>query len=169
MSSSGGREDGLQLFGGGPALERHREAHVVVDAFPLAERDLGSVERLAARAIPELLGIDSVTPLDFAVLIRAGLDVPMADAPALDGQEEGKGKLCPTVGLQPADGEGERPRDLAEEVEAREYMQPLVQSKESEPRTVIDGGVLVGFGAPNLDDLDVEPGRIPQGWPSRRA
>jgi hypothetical protein len=31
----------------------------------------------------------------------------MADAPALDGQEEGKGKLCPPVGLQLADGEGE--------------------------------------------------------------
>jgi hypothetical protein len=55
-----------------------------------------------------------MTPLDFVVRIRpAGLDVPMADAPTLDGQKEGKGKLCPTVGRQLANGEGEGPRDLA--------------------------------------------------------
>ena len=71
---------------------------MVVDVFPLAERDLDSVERLAGRAIPELLDVDPGTPLDLAVLIRpAGLDVLIADAPALDGQEEGKGKLCRSV------------------------------------------------------------------------
>jgi len=41
-----------------------------------------------------------MTTLDFAILISAArLDVPMANAAALDGEEEGERELGATIGL----------------------------------------------------------------------
>lgn len=142
----------------------------VVDAFPLAERPVGGAERLERIPAPELFGIDPMAPLDVAVLVRpAGLDVPVTDALTLDGQEEGEGKLRSAVHLQLVDGERERPRELAEELEAREHVEPAVQAENPEPGAVIDGGVLVGFRARVLDDLDIDLDRVPPAWPSRTA
>ena len=114
---SGRREDGRQLLNGRPALERHREPHLVVEALPVAERDVRGGESLEAVPTPELLGINPVAPLDLAVLVRpAGLDVSMADPPALDGEEEGERELCVSIRLQLPNGEWEPPTDLTEEV-----------------------------------------------------
>jgi len=50
------------------AFERHREPYLVVDALPVAQRELGGGECFEAGAAPEFLGIDPVAPLDLAVL-----------------------------------------------------------------------------------------------------
>ena len=98
-----------------------------------------------------------MAPLDLAVLVRpAGLDVAMADATAFDGQEEGEGKLRAAICLQRADAKREGSDDLAQEVEAREYAQASIQAQDSEPSAIIDGGVLVGFRAGDLNDFDLD-------------
>src|SRR5262249_53228154 len=56
------------------------EAVIVVRGLPDPQRSSGRLEVGEAVPAPELLLIDAVAPLDFAVLLRAsGPDVPMAD------------------------------------------------------------------------------------------
>jgi len=79
-------------------LKRHREALVVVVRLPGSQTDRGRLEVIEAAPSPEFLLIDSMTPFDFAVLLRtARLDIPVADPSCLDGEREGERKLLPVV------------------------------------------------------------------------
>jgi len=65
------------------------EAVMVVRGLPDSKRSSGRLEVREAVPAPELLRIDAVARLDFAVLLRAsGPDVPMADPRGFDPQHE---------------------------------------------------------------------------------
>ena len=53
------------------------------------------------------------------------------------------------------DREGEGLEGLLKEIQAGEHVQTRIQARNLEPGAIIAGGVLVGFGAGYLDDLDV--------------
>src|SRR5262245_57372646 len=102
-----------------------------------------------------------MTTFDFAILIRAsGLDVPMANAPALDREEKSERKLRAVVGLQLADGERERRDDLVQEVEAGEGVLAPIETQDPEAGAVIARRVLVGLRAADLHDLDIHLNRL---------
>src|SRR5215510_5754633 len=158
---SGGGKDGRQLLEGRSAVQGHREPHLVVYALPAVQRGSGSLERLEGVPAPELFGVDSVAAFDLAVLVGpTRLDVAVPDSPALDGEEERERKLLPVVGLHFANGKGEGLDHLAEELLADAHVQPPIETKDPEPRAVIDGGVLVGLPAVDLHDFDVDLDRL---------
>jgi hypothetical protein len=91
---------------------------------------------LKALTAPELLLIDPMAPLDFAVLLGpSGPNVSMPDPSGFDPQHKGEGEFLPVVTLQPLDGEREGPVELREEREARAVMQPPVEPQHAEAPT----------------------------------
>src|SRR5215470_17207210 len=71
------------------------EAVMVVRGLPDSKRSSGRLEVREAVPAPELLRIDAVARLDFAVLLRAsGPDVPMADPRGLDPSTKNENS-CP--------------------------------------------------------------------------
>src|SRR5215813_1401601 len=158
------------VFGRSAALKGQGEALIVVRGLPDSKPSCGRLEVGEAVPAPELLLIDAVAPLDFAVLLRAsGPDVAMPDPSGFDPQHEGEGELLPVVTLQPLDGEGERPLALGEEGEARAGMQPPVEPQDPEARTVVQGRVLKRPAARDLHVLDVDLDRLSRFRPSRTA
>src|SRR5215470_16866059 len=110
------------------ALERQRESLIVVGGLPRAEGGRGDVEILEAVSPPELLLIDSVAPLDVAVLLGApAANVPIADPRRFDREDEGERKPLQVIALQAFDGEGKGLLQVREEREARAVVQPSVQ------------------------------------------
>src|SRR5712691_9822020 len=146
MSCLGGPPRWLErgkFLGRRAALECQREPFVVVPVLPAPKGSRSCLEFLEALPAPELLLIDPMAPLDFAVLLRpSGANVSVADPGGFDPQHEGEGEFLPVVTLQPFDGEWEGPLELSEECEARSVMQPSVKPQHAEARTVIQGGVL---------------------------
>src|SRR5215470_2737147 len=116
-ASRGRKDGGSQLLGGCSAVQRHREAQLVVHAFPLAESDCGHLKQLEGMPVPELLGVDAMAALDLAVLLgTTGSDVAMANARPFDRQDEAEGELGPVVGLDLANWKGHGADDLGQEV-----------------------------------------------------
>jgi hypothetical protein len=60
-----------KFFGGCAPVKRQGEAFVVVSALPASESFSGRLEVLEAVPPPELLVVDAMAPLDFAVLLRS--------------------------------------------------------------------------------------------------
>src|SRR5712691_12715422 len=80
-----------KVFGGGAALEGEGEAFIVVPGLPAPKGGRGGLEVREALPAPELLLIDPMAPLDFAVLLRPpGSNVVVADAGGLDRQHKGE-------------------------------------------------------------------------------
>ena len=132
-----------KFFGGCAPVKRQGEAFVVVSALPASESFRGRLEVLEAVPPPELLVVDPMAPLDFAVLLRSpGPNVSVADPGGLDPEHEGKRELLPMVALHSFDGERKGPLELSEEREARAVMQTSVQPQDAEARAVVQGGVL---------------------------
>ena len=68
------RKPARQLLGGRLPVQRQGESLDVVVALPVRQRFSGGLEVQEALPAPELLVVDPVTPLDFAVLLgRRGL------------------------------------------------------------------------------------------------
>jgi hypothetical protein len=79
-----------QVFRPACGLQGEGEAFIVVPGLPAAKGGRGGLEVREALPAPELLLIDSVAPLDFAVLFRPpGSNVVMADAGGLDPEVAG--------------------------------------------------------------------------------
>ena len=81
-----------KFFGGCAAVERQGEAVVVVAALPASESVSGRFEVLEAVPPPELLVVDPMAPLDFAVLLRApgpnvSVSIPAASTPSTKASE----------------------------------------------------------------------------------
>ena len=103
-----------KFFGRRAALKSEGEAFIVVLALPAPKGGSGHLEVREALPAPELLLIDPMAPLDFAVLLGpAGPNVSMADPGGLDPQHKGEGELLPVVTLQALDGEREGPRSTS--------------------------------------------------------
>jgi len=80
-----------KFFGGCASVERQGEAVVVVAALPASESVSGRFEVLEAVPPPELLVVDPMAPLDFAVLLRPpGAIVSVADPGGFDPQHKGE-------------------------------------------------------------------------------
>src|ERR1700681_377874 len=80
-----------KFFGRRAALQGEGEAFVVVPGLPAPKGGRGGLEVREALPAPELLLIDSMAPLDFAVLLRPpGSNVVVADAGGLDPQHKGE-------------------------------------------------------------------------------
>src|SRR6266568_2041320 len=89
-----------KFFGGGATVEREGEAVVVVSALPASESVRGRLEVLEPVPPPELLVVDPMAPLDFAILLRSpGPNVSVSNPGGLDPEHEGKGELLPMVAL----------------------------------------------------------------------
>jgi len=107
-----------KFFGGCASVERQGEAVVVVAALPASESVSGRFEVLEAVPPPELLVVDPMAPLDFAILLRSpGPNVSVSNPGGLDPQHEGKGELLPMVALHSLDGERKGSPELSEERE----------------------------------------------------
>ncbi len=105
-----------KFFGGCASVERQGEAVVVVAALPASESVSGRFEVLEAVPPPELLVVDPMAPLDFAVLLRApGPNVSVSDPGGLDPEHEGKRELLAMVALHSLDGERKGSPELSEE------------------------------------------------------
>ena len=80
---------------------------------PSAEGRPRRLEVREALAPPELLLIDPMAPLDFAVLLRPpSANVPAPEPGGLDPQHKGEGELLPVIALQSLDGEREGHSEL---------------------------------------------------------
>jgi hypothetical protein len=81
-----------KFFGGGATVERQGEAVVVVAALPASESVSGRLEVLEVVPPPELLVVDPMAPLDFAVLLRppgpnVSVAIPAASTPSTKASE----------------------------------------------------------------------------------
>src|SRR4030095_6001025 len=80
-----------KFFGRGAARKGQREAFIVVPGLPAPKGGSGRLEAREPLSAPELLLIDPMAPLDFAVLLRpAGPNVPVPDPGGFDPQDEGE-------------------------------------------------------------------------------
>ncbi len=80
-----------EFFGRCAPMERQGESFVVVSGLPVPNGCSGSLEVLEALSTPELLLVDPMAPLDFAVLLRApGPNVPVPAPGGFDPQHEGE-------------------------------------------------------------------------------
>jgi hypothetical protein len=133
-------------------------------AVPGSPVTKGGGSRLEVRETlpaPELLLIDPMAPLDFAVLLRpAGPNVPVPDPGGFDPEDKGEGELLPVIALQPLDGEREGPPELGEEGEARAVMQTPVEPQDAKARAVVQGRVLKRPAARDLHVLHVDLNRL---------
>ena len=93
----------------------------VVEVLPLLEpvvEEAGVVEDDAVEEPVELLGVDAVGSLDFAVEPGgAGLDVDVADAAVEEVPVEAALELGAVVGLDALDGEGQLLEDVVDELD----------------------------------------------------
>src|SRR4029453_2156734 len=109
-------QQGGQLFGWRPALQRHRKTLVVVSGFPAPGRDGRFIKIGESLAPPELLLVDPVASFHLAVLLGPpGLDVAVPDPQRLNGEGKGEGELVAVVALYLPDPEGKRPAQLCPE------------------------------------------------------
>src|SRR5258708_4835007 len=81
-----------KFFGRCAALQSEGEAFIVVPGLPAPKGGRGRLEVWEALPAPELLLVDPMAPLDFAVLLRpAGPNVSVPDPGGLDPEREGEG------------------------------------------------------------------------------
>ena len=101
----------LESFIGGLAVQAAVGSMVVAEVFPFLElvvEDLGVVDHHPLEEPVELLGVDAMRALDFAVEPRgAGLDVDMAGALIQHMPVEACAELDAVVGLDDLDPERE--------------------------------------------------------------
>jgi hypothetical protein len=133
-------------------------------AVPGSPVTKGGGSRLEVRETlpaPELLLIDPMAPLDFAVLLRpAGPNVPVPDPGGFDPEDKGEGELLPVIALQPLDGEREGPPELGEDGVGRALMQTPVEPQDAKARAVVQGRVLKRPAARDLHVLHVDLNRL---------
>jgi len=126
---------------GGPA-ERGRSVHSLhglpaTKGWPRLRRSPGE------RCPPELLLVNPMAPLDFAVRLEpAGPNVSVPDTRGLDPQHKSKGKLLSVVTQQTLDLERKGPPELSQEGEARIMMQTPIAPQDTEACAIVQGGVL---------------------------
>src|SRR5258708_2572539 len=130
----------------------------IVEPLPLGElgiEKLCVVDNFAGQQPIELLVVDAVRPLDFAVEPwRRWPDIDVLDAFVQEVPVETSLELTSVVGLDLHDLERQLLEDIVHELNRRLLVQALVDPKNAQASAVVDGRVLVVLLADSLDGLD---------------
>src|SRR5918995_124869 len=139
----------LESLIGRLAVQTTMRPMVVVEVFPFLElvvEHLGVVDNDPLEEPVELLGVDAMGALDFAVESRgAWLDVDMAGAFVQHMPVEAGGELGPIVGLDDLDPEREALQHVVQELDGRLLVELGIDAQHAQAGGGIDGGELVGF------------------------
>lgn len=135
---------------------------MIVAVFP-GQQGLGRGSKTGKRrATPKFLSIDTMTPFNFPVLLRApGFNVAQPHPHLLDREREGERELSAVVDLQFTDGKRERDAEGREERVAGPLIFLWIQSEDPVAGAVINGGVLETLGSGHFDFFDVHLHTIP--------
>jgi hypothetical protein len=116
-------------------------------------------------ALPEFVVVDPMTALHLAILLGPSRrDVAVSNAGGLHGEREVEPEFCAVVRLQLVNGKRHRGAEFPEERQAGAMIELPIQAQDTEPRAVVQRGVLENrcrFTRTNLTS-----GPIPAGSPT---